>query len=176
MHVTHVLIGKSEPISTKSGRSGINKQPQTGPAALDRYGLEGDTIVDTEHHGGLTQAVYIFGQKDYAYWETELGRSLPAGTFGENLVLSDLSTHDVAQGDLFEIGHVTLKATFPRIPCVTLAERMKDKTFPKIFTQSGHVGIYCSVETQGSLSANTDVVHTKNNGPALLSLLPGYKI
>jgi len=65
MKLTHVLIGKSEPIAAKSGRSGINKRPQPGPVDVDAYGLKDDAIVDTDNHGGLTQAVYLFGQKDY---------------------------------------------------------------------------------------------------------------
>ena len=175
MKLTHVLIGKSEPIAAKSGRSGINKRPQPGPVDVDAYGLKDDAIVDTDNHGGLTQAVYLFGQKDYDYWEATLGRTLPAGTFGENLIISDLATHDVSQGDTFTIGEVVLKATYPRIPCVTLAARMKDPKFPKQFVIDGHVGVYCSVETVGALSPDTHVKLENTGDGAILDLLPGYK-
>jgi len=175
MQLTHVLIGKSEPVGAKSGHSGINKRPQDGPIALDAYGLNGDTIVDTDHHGGLSQAVYIFGGKDYAFWEEKLQRSLNPGTFGENLILTDLSTLEVAQDDIFTIGKVVLKVTYPRIPCATLAARMNDKSFPKQFTKSGHVGVYCSVTKGGFLEPDTPAKWSKSDGKPILDLLPGYR-
>lgn len=175
MQVTHVMIGKSEPIAAKSGRSGINKRPVTGPVSLDIYGLAGDAIVDTDNHGGRDQAVYIFGGSDYAFWQTELGRSLAPGTFGENLILSDLSTHDVREGDRFTMGAVELRVTYPRIPCVTLAARMQDPAFPNRFSKTGHVGIYCAVETPGQLVAGSDVSWTHSGTRPILDLLPGYR-
>jgi len=175
MHLTHVLVGKSEPISAKSGLTGINKKPQAKPVALDAYGLKGDAIVDTDNHGGLTQAVYIFGQNDYDFWADTLGRPLSPGTFGENLIISDLSTHDVNQGDTFTIGEVVLKITYPRIPCVTLTVRMNDPDFGPKFSKTGHVGIYCSVKTAGLLTPDTAVRHDKTGTEPLLKLLPGYR-
>ncbi len=174
MRITHVLIGASEPVATKSGRSGIHKKPVEGAVQANPLGLEGDVIVDTDNHGGPTQAVYIFGQNDYAYWTRTLGRELAPGTFGENLIISDLSTHDVRQNDMFDIGPVRLRVTYPRIPCVTLAARMSDPKFPQQFSKTGHVGIYCAVETPGPLIADTKVTHLQTGTMPILDLLPGY--
>lgn len=173
MQVTHVLIGKSEPVGAKSGLSGINKQPQSNPVNLDLYGLEGDAIVDTDNHGGRDQAVYIFGGLDYAFWNAELGRELAPGTFGENLILDALSSHEVKLGDRFQIGEVILRPTFPRIPCATLAKRMNDQGFPKRFTKSGHVGIYCAVEATGMLAPGP-ATWDQSGTTSILDLLPGY--
>lgn len=176
MIVTHVLIGKSEPIAAKSGLTGINKRPQSGPVRADIYGLENDAIVDTDNHGGRDQAVYIFGDKDYAFWENELGRSLGPGTFGENLILSDFSTHDISIGDEIEIGEVRLEATFPRIPCTTLAARMNDPDFPNGFSKTGHVGVYTRVLTPGLLEADTPATLIRKDGASILSILPGHRM
>jgi len=175
MIVSHVLIGSKEPIKAKSGFSGINKQPQSKPIAVDRWGLENDAIIDTDNHGGPTQAVYIFGQKDYEYWEKALEKPLKPGTFGENLILTDLSTHDVKKGDLFKLGGVELQVTYPRIPCVTLAERMGDEAFQTRFTKSGHVGVYCAVKTGGKLLSGTKAVHIRSGTDSILDTLPGYR-
>ena len=175
MIVSQVLIGSKEPIKAKSGFSGINKRPQSGPVSLDRWGLERDAIIDTDNHGGPTQAVYIIGQKDYDYWEKTLARPLKPGTFGENLILTDLSTHDVKEGDVFKIGGIELHVTYPRIPCVTLAERMGDEKFPLQFSKSGHVGIYCSVKTGGKLLAGAKVEHIRSGTASILDTLPGYR-
>ena len=175
MFVSSVLIGKSEPIAAKSGRSGINKRPQTDPVKVDIYGLEGDAIVDTDNHGGRDQAVYIFGQKDYDYWQEALGKPLPPGTFGENLIISDLSTCDVREGDKFEIGGVLLETTYPRIPCITLAVRMGDDTFPNRFSKTGHVGVYTRVLETGAIRAGQPVHHSVSDGKPILELLPGFR-
>ena len=50
MHLVSINIAKAQPIHSKSGMSGIFKQPVTGPVKIGLLGLEGDTIVDTQSH------------------------------------------------------------------------------------------------------------------------------
>lgn len=149
--VTHVLTGQAEPMAAKSGWSGINKQPRLDDVAVGVLGLEGDTICDTKNHGGTQQAVYVLGEGDYAYWNQQLRRVLPPGTLGENLIISQLDTHQVCIGDQFAIGELVLAVTAPRIPCVTLAVRMNDRQFPRRFLRSGYTGFYCAVLTPAKI-------------------------
>ena len=83
MHLVSVNVGKAQPIQAKSGMSGIYKLPQSAPVQIGRLGLDGDAIVDVENHGGVDQAVYVFGTPDYVWWSGELKRELAPGTFGE---------------------------------------------------------------------------------------------
>jgi MOSC domain-containing protein YiiM len=53
---------------------------------VTELGLASDATVNTEHHGGPTQAVQVFG--DYAWSSRRLGRELRDGTFGDNLTVS----------------------------------------------------------------------------------------
>ncbi|MEP7291903.1 MAG: MOSC domain-containing protein, partial [Chloroflexota bacterium] len=64
MELVSVNIGTSQPIKAKSGQSGIYKMPTSMPIDITRLGLVGDAIVDTKNHGGVDQAVYIFGTPD----------------------------------------------------------------------------------------------------------------
>lgn len=175
MRLTHLLIGGSEPIAAKSGCSGINKKPVWRTVHVNETGLDGDTIVDTENHGGPDQAVYLFGSVDLAFWCRTLGRSLAPGTFGENLLIEGLNTHDIRVGDRLTIGPVVVEVTWPRVPCTTLAARIGDPAFPRAFAASGHVGVYGRVLRAGDLRAPADVTLQASENAPVLASLPGYR-
>jgi MOSC domain-containing protein YiiM len=58
-----VNVGKATPIANakRVGVTGIYKQPQTEPVLIEKLGLADDAICDVENHGGVDQAVYVFG-------------------------------------------------------------------------------------------------------------------
>lgn len=170
MHLLSVNIGAPQPIEGKSGLSGIFKRPQTKPVMIRQLGLENDAIVDTENHGGLDQAVYIYGQPDYDWWAEQLGHDLPPGTFGENLTFSELESQAVRVGDRFQIGNVLLEVTYPRIPCVTLARRMDDPMFVRKFHKAKRPGIYARVLCEGQVEAEMPVRYLPAGSSALLAI------
>jgi MOSC domain-containing protein YiiM len=157
MHLMSVNTGKARPISAKGGETGIFKQAADGPVSISADGLAGDTIVDVENHGGVDQAVYVYGWPDYVWWSQALGRDLPAGTFGENLTVAGLESLPLCVGDRLQVGAVLLEVTSPRIPCVTLAARMGDPQFVKRFAKAERFGPYCRVITPGSVQAGDAV-------------------
>lgn len=128
--------------------SGIDKQPLTGRVRVTADGLEGDHVLDTRHHGGPDQAVYVYTREDYAHWEARLGRTLPPGLFGENLLLDGLESARVRVGDRLEVGETDgalLEVTAPRIPCAKLAVHIGDPTFVRQFVAVGRPGFYARV-------------------------------
>jgi MOSC domain-containing protein YiiM len=133
-------------------RTGIDKRPVDHPVAIGPLGLAGDMISSKKHHGGPDQAVYVYGEDDYAWWETELGRALPPGTFGENLTVTGLATGGSAVGDRLQIGgEVVLEVTCGRIPCGTLTARMGIRAFTTRFRKAGRPGLYCRVIQTGNV-------------------------
>ncbi len=170
MQLLSVNVGTPQPIEGKSGTSGIFKQPQAGPVMIHPLGLENDAIVDTENHGGLDQAVYIYGQPDYDWWAEQLGQELLPGTFGENLTFSELESATIQVGDQFRIGEVLLEVTYPRIPCVTLARRMNDPMFVRKFHKAKRPGIYARVRREGPVEAGMDVEYLPTEHSALLAI------
>ena len=158
MKITSVNIGKAKAIATKSGQTGIYKNPVSEPVSVGELGLEGDTIVDVENHGGVDQAIYLYGTSDYAWWESELGRELEAGIFGENITISDLESETLCIGDKLQVGTAILQVTSPRIPCVTLATRMEDPQFVKKFMTAGRYGAYCRVLQSGQIQQGDEIV------------------
>lgn len=153
MQLTSVNIGRKQSITTRgsSEGTGIYKQPVEGPVIISRLGLDGDYISNKKHHGGPDQAVYIYGQGDYDWWELELGKKFSPGTFGENLTISYLESATFNIGDRLIIGAVILEVTAPRIPCDTFATRMGDPGFIDRFRQAERPGLYCRVLQEGTI-------------------------
>lgn len=174
MQLISINIGKAREIAyaKTSGKTGIYKQPVGvgAPVEITHEGLVGDTICDTENHGGPDQAVYVFGASDYAWWSHELGRALPPGTFGENLTITDLESARLSIGDRMRIAGVTLEVTAPRIPCVTLATRMGDPAFAKRFRAAEQPGVYCRVIRAGTVQIGDAVLLEPYTGPTITAI------
>lgn len=172
MQLISINVGQARAIANAkaSGVTGIYKEPVAAPVEIGPEGLAGDTICDTENHGGPDQAVYVFGASDYAWWSGELGRALPPGTFGENLTVSDLESAQLSIGDRLHIANVTLEVTAPRIPCVTLAARMGDPAFVKRFRFAERPGVYCRVIRPGSVGVGDAVSLESCVGPTITAL------
>ena len=178
MRLISVNIGQKADlqVGTRLDKTGIYKTPTDLPARVTVSGLEGDYIFSTRHHGGPDQAVYIYGILDYEWWSNKLGMVLAPGTFGENLTISDLESAAFLVGDRQAIGEVVLEVCAPRIPCATLAARMGDPKFDKLFRQARRPGLYCRVIQPGMLSAGEDVriIKTTQESVSILELFNGY--
>lgn len=160
------IIGErsSEPI-----RSGIGKSPVNGRVTVGHNAIVGDGQADMINHGGVDKAVYAFDRGDAVYWEQRLGRSLPDGSFGENLTVEGLPSDIVRVGDRYRIGDVLFEVTQPRVPCYKLGMHMKDPAFPTAFAKALRVGFYLRVIEPGSLGAG-DPITTMHRADTVLSI------
>ncbi|MFN3501079.1 MAG: MOSC domain-containing protein, partial [Allorhizobium sp.] len=159
-----VCLGRPEILPGKKYKTGINKLAIQGPVMVDAEGLVGDAILNRKHHGGVDQAVYIEGSIDLDWWQGELGRDLPYGTFGENLVIEGVESAMLAAGDRLAIGEVLLEVTSARIPCATFAAKMGEPTFVKRYTRAGRPGAYARVLQGGMVEAGQSVEFTPWSG------------
>src|SRR5437870_9370287 len=96
MHVVSVNVGEPRQVvwRGKTVRTGIFKEPVTGPVPVRRLNLDGDAQADPSVHGGPDKAVYVYPAAHYSFWEAELGRELPPGSVGENLTVAGLPLED----------------------------------------------------------------------------------
>lgn len=136
----------------------------------------GDHVLDKKFHGGVDQAIYCYGQDDYDWWESQLGRALTPGTFGENLTLGELTCQSIAIGDQFRIQDVGIEVTAPRIPCAVLGEKMADSKFPIAFKEAERPGFYCRVLSEGALQPGTKVEYLPVNSTGRLGLLDLFRL
>lgn len=157
MKIQAICIGAPGLLDGKRAKTGIFKHPVSASVIVDAAGIAGDAVLNRKHHGGPDQALLIYGSQTLAWWSDELGSRVDSGTFGENLVIEGLDNRDIAAGDRFTCAEVVLEATSPRMPCSTLALRMKDKNFVKRYLRAGRPGIYCRVIRSGVLNAAESV-------------------
>lgn len=176
MKLLSVNLGQEGTVQRKGYRekTGIFKIPTEKAVKIGKLGLEDDVIISEKHHGGPDQAVYIYGDADYDWWRNELGVDLAAGTFGENLTISELESASFAIGDILQVGDVTLQVTAPRIPCKTFAARMEDPQFVKKFRYAERPGLYCRVLKEGLVQAG-DEVRVEKYANETVTLLECYR-
>jgi MOSC domain-containing protein YiiM len=150
----------------RPNRSGIDKRPVTGRVAVHPLGLDGDVQINRRHHGGEGQAVYAYAQEDADWWAAELGRDLPAGSFGENLRTTGLDLVNAVLGDRWRVGTTLLEVTAWRIPCATFARFWDVPDLVKRFAAHGATGAYLRVLETGEIGAGdaVDVVHRPDHG------------
>jgi MOSC domain-containing protein YiiM len=148
------------------GVTGIGKRPvdhpvrvtAPGPKGVGGSGLAGDAVCHKRHHGGNDQAVYAVAREDLDEWERELGRTLPNGSFGENLTTSGLDISGALIGERWRIGgSVLLEVTSGRIPCRTFQEHLGERGWVRRFTLRGAPGAYLRVLEPGEIRAGDPV-------------------
>jgi len=168
MKVLSVNVGvpRSNP-AKQLGMTGIDKRPvdhpvyvrAPGPKTTGLHsGLVGDPIGDIRSHGGDDQAVYAYAREDYDWWETELGRKLAGGAFGENLTTAGVDVNNALIGEIWRVGaELELQPTFGRIPCATFQARMEEPRWLKRFTRENRTGAYLRVITPGHVRAGDEI-------------------
>jgi MOSC domain-containing protein YiiM len=153
MGVLSVNVGRPRLVAWKGDTvlTGIFKDPVDGPIPLRRENLDGDAQADLSVHGGPDKAVYAYPAEHYNDWQTQLGRDLSSGAFGENLTTEGLTEDSVHIGDEFRVGTALLVVTQPRMPCFKLGIRFGDPTIVKTFLKAGRPGIYFGVREEGEI-------------------------
>ena len=178
IEVISVNVGAARMLAGRSfnGQTGIFKEPVPGSTAVTELGLEGDAVLDSKHHGGPDQALYLYRQEDYDWWSTEQasddGGRFEPGTFGENLTVRGLPAVSLRIGSRLTSASLILEVTAPRIPCNTLAQRMNDARFAKQFIQAERPGIYLRVLQAGNVQPGDTFELTGNDseGPSTLEM------
>ncbi|AJE42068.1 MULTISPECIES: MOSC domain-containing protein [Streptomyces] len=169
MKLLSLNLGRPEPVEytdQPEGLTGIDKRPvdgrvrvaAPGPKGTGASGVAGDAVCDLRHHGGDDQAVYAVAREDLDGWERELGRSLPNGSFGENLTTEGLDVSGARIGERWRIGpEVVLEVTSGRIPCRTFQGHLGERGWVKRFTRKGAPGAYLRVIEPGEVQAGDPI-------------------
>jgi MOSC domain-containing protein YiiM len=159
--VVSVNVGmpKAVPYETTSlPTTGMEKKPVDGPVRITFAGVEGNAVADTRHHGDEYMRVYAYSVEDYAWWESELGRPLVAGHFGEQLTTEGVDLNAALLGEVWRVGTAVLQIAHVRIPCVTFRGWMghtgyDPQAWIKRFVLAGRPGPYFRVLEEGVVTA-----------------------
>ena len=141
--------------------SAIDKRPVRGKVAIRSFGIEGDMVADTVHHGGADMAVHHYPRDHYAPWDAWLGgHDLLArpGAFGENIVATGLVETAVHIGDRFRLGSALLEVSQPRKPCWKIEHRFGRKGMVARIVAQHCSGWYYRVIEEGEAAAGDALV------------------
>jgi MOSC domain-containing protein YiiM len=144
-------------IAGQPDRSAIDKRPAAGPVRVGPLGLVGDEHGDTEHHGGLDQALYAYAREDLDWWTERAGRELRSGQFGENVTTSGIDISAALIGETWRMGEVVVQLTAPRIPCETFKAWMGEEHWVRRFAAAGRPGAYLRVLAGGEIAAGDGI-------------------
>jgi MOSC domain-containing protein YiiM len=145
------------------GRTAIEKHPVDGLVPVTRFGVAGDQVADTVHHGGLDQAVYAFAREDLDWWESELGREIRNGQFAENLTTTGIDVNEAEVGERWRVGTALVEVAMVRIPCNDFKNWQRvngydERAWVKRFAERGRPGPYLRVIEEGEVQAGDDLV------------------
>lgn len=138
---------------TRAWTTGSFKTPVSAPVYAGTTNLAGDGQADSENHGGVHKAVCVYPSAHYDFWRVELGvRDFPFGAFGENVTVGGLAEDDVCIGDVWRAGDTRFEVSQPRQPCWKLARRWGIKDLAYRVQESGRMGWYFRVVTEGLIA------------------------
>jgi MOSC domain-containing protein YiiM len=161
MKVLSVNIGERKKViwRKKEIETGIYKFPVDESIFLGKEIVEGDTIVDLKHHGGIEQAVYGYSEKHYGYFKN-LHPDLDwnYGMFGENITFSELNEEEIIVGSIYQLGECKLEVTKPRQPCYKLGIRFNDPSIIKQFWGTTMSGIYFKILETGFVKKGDELI------------------
>jgi hypothetical protein len=159
--ILSVQVGKPQSLETAAGKawkSAIVKTAVTGPVALEGVNLVGDDQSNRRYHGGADKVVCAYASEWFPLWNQEFSLNMPAGAFGENITLQDLTEDKLCIGDTLLIGsEVLLQISQPRQPCINVSKRWAIPSLPRRMEETGHTGFYCRVLRAGSLEAGQTI-------------------
>lgn len=135
----------------------IRKSPVDAPATITADGVEGDEIANRDSHGGSLRTVYAYAAEDRAFWERQLGRSLPPGSLGENLATTGIDVTGAKPGERWRVGEALLEVTTIRTPCYKLAWALDEPGIERSFQRAARPGAYLTVVEEGRVAAGDEV-------------------
>lgn len=148
------VLGSEPP---RSARTAIRKAPVDGVVAITADGVEGDEIANLASHGGSLRTVYAYASEDRAFWERQLGRALPPGSFGENLAVTGVDVTGAKPGERWRVGDALLEVTTIRTPCYKLAWALDEPGIERAFQRAARPGAYLTVIEPGDVAAGDEV-------------------
>ncbi|MEY9906236.1 ferredoxin-NADP reductase/MOSC domain-containing protein YiiM/ferredoxin [Catenulispora sp. MAP12-49] len=163
-------------------RTGIWKQPVTGPVTVRRLNLDGDGQGDLAGHGGEQRAVLVYQLESYRHWQQYMKRDdFVHGQFGENFTVDGLADDEVCIGDRYGIGEAVFEVTQPRVTCYRVGLRLGEPQMAALLVSHHRPGFYMRVLTEGRVRAGDEIVKIAS-GPETMTVaeidallyLPGH--
>ena len=181
MKVVSVNIGERKKVQwrKKTIETGIFKYPVDAPIFLDIEVVKNDVIADREHHGGIDQAVYLYGEQHYNHFkELYPDQDWQYGIFGENITITDFDETEIHVGSVYQLGETKIEVTKPRQPCYKLGIRFNNPKVIKDFWHSTKSGVYFKILETGNVKVGDQLVLIENkpNNPTIAEVYTSKRV
>ncbi len=155
--ILDIFSGKEETIisTKKKFKSSYRKKQIKGAVNVTKLGFEHDNQSDKESHGGEHQAVCVYPQTSYDFFQTQYNLDLPTCAFGENITILDVSDNNICIGDQFSCGEVIFEVSQPRGPCWKISEVLGIKKLTSLVVGEIKTGFYFRVIKEGQINKSS---------------------
>jgi len=143
--------------------------------------IVGDKCFNLKYHGGLNRVLHQYSSDHYSYWGRKFTKiHFYRGCLGENLSASGMDETTVCIGDIYKIGSVECVVTEPRKPCVTINQKLDEKTLFQNILKEGKTGWFYKILKEGDIKRGDDIELISRSYPHLklnkcTSILTGNK-
>lgn len=144
-------------VGDRTATTAIRKSPVDGVVRISADGVAGDEIANRASHGGTLRTVYAYATEDRRFWERQLDRELPPGSFGENLAVTGVDVTGARPGERWRVGDALLEVTTIRTPCFKLAWALDQPRIERDFQRAARPGAYLTVIESGEVAAGDEV-------------------
>lgn len=161
MKVISVNLGERKQVQWRKKviETGIFKYPVANPIFLDFEDVQNDAVVDRKHHGGIDQAVYVYGEQHYHFFkELYPNQDWQYGMFGENITMTDFDETEIHVGSIYQLGEAKIEVTKPRQPCYKLGIRFNNQKIVKDFWHSTKSGVYFKILEKGNVNVGDKLI------------------
>ncbi|MFD2445659.1 MOSC domain-containing protein [Bacillus sp. CGMCC 1.16607] len=139
-------------------------------ALLTYNGFVGDTVANTDFHGGPDRAVCLYPLEHYSQWEREFGHKINSPGFGENISILGMKEDEVFIGDTYEIGDAVIQVSQGRIPCSTISKFNQIDGLLNRVVATGFTGYFFRVLKEGTIK-NDDLFKLVDRNEHQVSVL-----
>lgn len=153
--VDQLFTGTIRPLENDGADTGLYKLPVTEPCWLDSGGVGDDMQADLQNHGGPHRALSHYPADHYPYWQARFADKADAfipGVLGENISTMGITEADVAVGDIFTMGQVTMQLAEPRQPCWKIARRLNLPKLARDVAACGRAGWFYRILEPGYIA------------------------
>lgn len=169
MKIVGIYTGKTKKLSNRF-LSSINRTQQQVSVQLYFDQLEGDSVTDTIHHGGVNRVLHQYALSSYDFFKKEYpaqAHLFKPGSIGENICTEYWDDNNVCIGDIFQLGTSKIQVTEPRKPCRTIDMKYGIKGIARKIQEFQKAGWFYKVLEEGSFGPNDEMIRLENNWPEL---------
>ncbi len=155
-----VFTGKPKRFVKDKLESAFIKNERDDSVRVSFNELDGDQVSNLKYHGGANRVIHNFAAEHYEFLKNNYpnkASEFVSGSYGENIVTSDMTETNVCIGDIYRIGSTKLQVTEPRFPCGLIDMRFGIHGMFKRLLKAKKIGWFYRVLEEGEIQKGDSI-------------------